>query len=250
MAEKHYVDKDVQSMLLPLNLMQTIALYPKYSIWNNVITPNSAISNVLSLCATMAATIVHIYEVFELCYDADVVFKYIVSSIQYFASFFDIFLTCIGFNFYYFICIFHSKNNVSFVLKFQKVHRFLTDSKRKRFIFWNWITMASLIIFDVAVLIYIHVKLHFPLYNLFCCLMSISFDVSMNYALRLMKLLSDKIEVWNMEAQNLRLLHHSNSDMHCQNMFKAYVQILECYNLFKCSFQQIVCITDVFFCIF
>ncbi|PZC77063.1 hypothetical protein B5X24_HaOG200712 [Helicoverpa armigera] len=236
-------------MLLPLNLMQTIALYPKYSISNNVITPNSAISNVLSLCATMAATVTHFYEGFKLCYDADVVFKYIASNIQYFASFFDIFLTCIGFIFYFFICIFHSKNNVLFVLTFQKIHRFLNDEKiSKRFICWNWITMAVVFIFDIVVLTYFNLRLHLPLYTFVCCLFAITFDVSIYYALRLMKLLSDTIKVWNMEAQNLVRLRHSNINQpNCQKMFKAYSQILECYNLFERSFQQIVCILMFYF---
>ncbi|PZC83178.1 hypothetical protein B5X24_HaOG200823 [Helicoverpa armigera] len=47
------VDKDVQAMLFPLNLMQNVLLCPKYRIKNNIISPNSVISNVISLIATI-----------------------------------------------------------------------------------------------------------------------------------------------------------------------------------------------------
>ncbi|XP_047035442.1 uncharacterized protein LOC124641416 [Helicoverpa zea] len=49
---KNILDKDVQLMLWPLNLMQYMMLCPKYQIKNNLITPNNLISNIISIIAT------------------------------------------------------------------------------------------------------------------------------------------------------------------------------------------------------
>lgn len=47
------VDKDIQSMLRPLNIVQTVCFCPKYRIKNNIIFPTSRLSNIMSIFGTV-----------------------------------------------------------------------------------------------------------------------------------------------------------------------------------------------------
>ncbi|PZC77062.1 hypothetical protein B5X24_HaOG200711 [Helicoverpa armigera] len=239
MIQKNYVDKDLQSMLLPLNLMQNIMFYPKYSIFNNCIVPNSVLSKVVALCSTMAFVLIHLYRSYNLYYN-QMIREFV--NILYITSYFDIILSCIGFAINFIVSIYQTENNVLFILKFQKVHRFLNDKNLfNRFVFMNWLILVLLFSFVIFIMSSFFLYMEVPLPDFFCGLAAFCFDINIIYALRLIKLLEDKVKLWNFEAQHLLQIYHSNIESHCQRMFEAYFNILECYNLYKYSFQLMVC---------
>ena len=62
---KNTVDKDVQAMLLPLNLMQYFSFCPKYRITNNVITSNGVISNFVFMTVTLIFILSFVFRTYK-----------------------------------------------------------------------------------------------------------------------------------------------------------------------------------------
>ncbi|KAF9410604.1 hypothetical protein HW555_010371, partial [Spodoptera exigua] len=73
----NFIDEEVQSMLLPLNIMQNILGYPKYRIRDNFIIPNSRLVYLVSLCVTLISVALLFYR--SLCYLKD---KVVLWNIQ------------------------------------------------------------------------------------------------------------------------------------------------------------------------
>ncbi|PZC77065.1 hypothetical protein B5X24_HaOG200715 [Helicoverpa armigera] len=244
-TNSNYIDKNLQTMLFPLNLMQNMMFFPKYSIYNNNIRSNSLLSNFVSLCTTIAVISLHLYRSYKL-YSDNIIREFI--NILYITSYFDIILTCIGFTINFIVSVYQSKNNVLFILKLQKVHTFLNGEQQfKRFMYRNWMFLVFEFLYFTFGLCFFCVKLNLPKYDYFCSLTALCFDVNLVYAIRMIKLLSDKVELWNIEAQKLLQLNYVDIESHCQKMFDAYVHILECYDLFQCSYQQLIMFNSVQF---
>ncbi|XP_075985620.1 uncharacterized protein LOC142982821 [Anticarsia gemmatalis] len=55
------IDQDVQTMLYPLNLMQTILFGSKYRIKDGFISPNSGLTNFILLCGNISFILAFLY---------------------------------------------------------------------------------------------------------------------------------------------------------------------------------------------
>lgn len=233
------VDKDLQSILRPLNLMLNILLYPKYCIKNNFIKPNSLLCTSVSFCTAVCISFVYVYR-WRQYYANDDIRKYF--NIIYTSSLIDIGFYSFGFTAKAFMNIYHAKYNIKFVLSLQKVHRFLNSTKQSRtFIIGNWLWLVF--IFSMyCVFIYIPITffLEIPIYSWITDMFLIYFDVNMIYTIRLIQLLKDKVKLWNEEIMSKVVSKNVSCKTFCRNMFDAYANILECYHIYEITSTRLV----------
>ena len=236
------VDKDLQSMLFPLNLMQYIMFCPKYRIKDNIITPNSLISNVISLIVT----IIFICAFIHCTYNMVAIAEQNIGSDRDFMSYFSFYncaFFCFGCTLNFLIGIFHTKTNIQFVLTYQEVHRFLNDKTSiVKFVVWNWIIVVGIVGFYAIIVTCFHTLMGTPFKSVYAAYIMMAFDFNMVYVIRVIQFLENKIVLWNIRNVNFQETEDMNEENNCTRMFQAYVQILECYDIYKESFQPFVSI--------
>ena len=232
------VDKDVQKMLSPLNLMQYTMFCPKYRIKNNFITPNSLISNFVSMIVTVAFIFLFIFGTYfvnvnkySLGYSTFIIISFNIACVFF----------CIGFILNLVIGITQTRNNVQFVLIFQKVHKLFNQDSVNHFIIWNLILGIVALGFYLIIFTCFFVQSGLPFYSVFYCYLAVVFDFNIIYAMRLIKLLENKMNQWNCFVTNFQKLDSHNFST---KEFKAFVDILTCYDLHKNSFQPLVSISS------
>ena len=237
----NFVDKDIQSMLFPFNLMQNMLFCPRYRIKDNFIYPNNFVSKSISLCVSILSIFLYCYQVYKLHINANI--RYYL-NISYIASYVDLFMYSIGFAMSYVFNVWQTKRNILLILRIQKVHRFLNEKPLfKRFIIYNWISVSvvfgSLIVRICCLLTNVNPSFTHCLnwISLFC------FDLNYICAIRLIKLLGNKVDLWINQTQHLQRLQRMNTseiETYCRKMFQAYVNILDCYKIYENSFQYTV----------
>lgn len=241
------VDKDVQSMLLPLNVMQNIMFCPKYRIKNDVIGPIGIIYSLVSLIGT-GFFIFGFFHRLSILYDDNVTRDNTthVHNTKYLIAFFDCGYYSFGLAMNFISGVIETKTYISLVLVFQNVHRFLNDTKiSKHFTFWSWISIIMAGGFFTALFISISIKLRLPYYYILSCYSMVSFDFNYMYAIRFLKLLEDKIILWNTRALNSQGRRIVDTE-EVKRLFDAYVNILECYGFYKVCFRKIVSTESLF----
>ena len=233
------IDKDVQSMLLPLDLLQIVQFCPKYCIKDNFISPNSRLSNFISLCATMFF-ILHLsyYVLYITIADAiatnQELFIFILLSSE-------LVFVCTGFIMTFFLKILRTSENITLVLKFQDIHRHLNNDKKfKRFIIVNWFAVVSLSMFSIGALTFCGIMVGISIGTVFTGVILLGFDANIFYCIRVIQLLKDKIDLWNLQVFQHKNMEDREIEEYCKVMFQAYVHILDCFDIYKGSFQQIV----------
>lgn len=229
------IDKDLQSMILPLNLMQMILMNPKYRIKNEMITPNNLFNKFVLLFGTITFIYAYVYRVIHETDENLKIYQFV--NFQHIATCYDLCYYCVGFVMNFLVNLLQTRKNVTLILTIQKVHRFLNDkTKFKSFINGNWIIVAIIFGFYVIFSIYNYIIYsEIPFYLFFTMFILVNFDANIVYAIRLIKLLEDKVVLLNDQVLN------SNSVELCnERLFQAYIQILKCYEIYKITFQQMV----------
>lgn len=232
------VDDDVQSILLPLNLMQYIMVCPKYRIKNDLIFPNSSIFYFVSLLVTLLYISLLWYRNSTMVFFEDFMGA---MNFTYFISFFDCVFYSVGFTINYAVNLIQTKKFIKFVLTFQKVHRFLHNEYfTKSFIIWNWIIVILSISGYITVFSYFCININAPFYAMLVTYFFIFFDFNIIYAIRILKLLEHKVVLWNIQATENLETEDINQENYMKKMFQTYVDILESYNLQQVCTQQFV----------
>ncbi|PZC73334.1 hypothetical protein B5X24_HaOG200858 [Helicoverpa armigera] len=234
------VDSDVQSMLLPLNLLQNVFFCPKYRIKNNYITPTNLMSNLISSIATLVFIIMYAYRNYLIG-----LFKTSQFSTAWkYSSYFNGFCYSLGFIMNLVIGIIQSQNSVQFVLTFQNVHRFLKNENGFRsFIIWNWVAVCLTLVYYVFFFIYQYTRGTIGKIHACVGFLLSSFDFNVVYATRLLRLLEYQLVLWNNRFFKLRETSDIRDKDIIQKLFNAYANILECYDIIKISFQHYVSFT-------
>ncbi|KAF9412171.1 hypothetical protein HW555_009244, partial [Spodoptera exigua] len=205
------VDKDVQSMLRPFTVMQYVMCCPRYRIKNNFITPNSTTIKCISMFVTLAFTWSIVHRTKTL-----LVIVFIIATIQ-------------------------TKRNIKFVLTFQKVHRFLNDKTSfNHFTTWNWIVVFGTLSANIIMNTFLFVQAGQSIVKVYSCYFLIFFDCNIIYFTRMIKVLEDKVFLWNSRTSNFHRTIHVHDEEFSKQMFQAYVHILESYNIHKASFSMFI----------
>ena len=232
------VDKDVTSMLLPLNLMQYIMFCPKYRIKNNCITPNGFISNVISIIVSLVFMLLYVrFTVYTLYYYQD---NFNVPIFVLISTWYDVFFHSLGFIMNCVIGIVQSKKSVKFVLTLQKVHRFLVnETSFKQFIVWNWIIVVVVLWGHLCIETCFGILTRLPIVTYYSCYIMVFFDFNIIYGIRVIKLLEDKVLLWSTKS--------GDENSKNEEVFQVYVDILDCYDIYKDCFQYFVSTFHFFF---
>uniref|UniRef100_A0A2H1W7R4 SFRICE008188.2 n=1 Tax=Spodoptera frugiperda TaxID=7108 RepID=A0A2H1W7R4_SPOFR len=230
----NFIDKDVQRILQFLNILQRATFCPKYSIKNNYIVPNSYISIIFSIIGMFLLSMLLISRSYYLISEH---FVLPVTSFITKGLYFDSIYYPFGFFINFLNGIIQSRNNINFVLTFQKVHRFLNTSP-KHFIIWNWLSAASIVGVFIFIQYMLFIMAGFDLFliNVVCALYV--FDVNLIYAFRTIRLLEIKLELW--KCKMLAGFEDVHRESECRKMFEVYADILQCYHVHKVCFQHYI----------
>lgn len=234
----NFVDKDVQSMFLPLNLMQMISFCPKYRIKNNLITTNNPLSKFIALCGTtlyISIFFCNLYYSYSIYSSVNYNNLKVAAKMANFCLFTLWFINnCIR-------SVFRAKENVLFILTFQNIHRFLnSENKFKLFVIGNWVIVAIFVIISMSSLIYVTALDLMPAFVIWGYFAFMIIDVHLICATRLIQLLKDKVDLWSVQALNYQITGDRDEKIHCEKLFDAYINILDCYDIYKISSQQLV----------
>ena len=229
-ALQNHIDIEIHRIFLPLDVMQMLVLRPKYHIRNNLINPNNYLNNFIVLVGTLMFLITYIWRIVEVFLD-DFMIRYSTVNFLLFGSLFDFIYRCIGFIMNMLIIFTQSKNSVTFVLYFQEVHRFLKDkSNIKAFILRSWIGVAFYLGYYVFIFVYLYVFFLKPPWRLIVyVLIAVTFDANLIYVIRLSKLLTDKVVLWNIQLFLIK--KNGCNKENIVKMISVYDKILKCYKI-------------------
>lgn len=237
---KHLVTVDVQAILRPLNLMQRILFCPKYTIRNNHISPNNFLTTLLSVLASLACMVTLGFLLFNLYFDEDTALysdKYLLVLFVFEITFYSV-----GFFLNTIATVTKTSDNIDFVLFIQELVILLKFSSEKYTIF-NWICVILVSVFFVTfpICCFMLYENKYVTYS-WCNLLLLNFDVNIIYAISSVNLLQRTSVSWN----NFVINSDGSRDQHmCRRLFKAYNQILKCYNICHHTFGVLVSISLV-----
>lgn len=221
----HIIDKEIQLAFRPINVMQNLLLNPRYQIKNNVILPNNHAHKSLIILMTLILAIMYTFR-----FERHFIFAQGVGFLA-FGTTFEYSFRSAGLLMNLLIHFKKTKRSVEFVLYFQEVHRFLKqNSVDEKILKQSWFGVACIFGIYCVILGVIVPLLIRPPWDMFInILVRLSLDINIIYALRLMKLLTDTVRLWN--AQLLIAQKVGCSRLHSASLFRAYVQILKCYEI-------------------
>ncbi|PZC77069.1 hypothetical protein B5X24_HaOG200719 [Helicoverpa armigera] len=225
------LDKDVQSIFFPLNLMQLVVLGQKCRIKNNRINPNHCFNKVILFCGMVTYLMTYMNRFLEIMLDEN--FRtYVKNPFLFLSTYFDHFFYMSGFILNFIISVTKTKDVVNLILTYQKVNRILKDeSSFKGTVTRSWIYVGAIFAFYLYTLFFSLLASFNVLFN---TVVVITLDANLIYTMVVIKLLTEKVKLWN-----ARIITDSEND--CNNkMFDVYVDLLKCYDLLKNVFQQSV----------
>ncbi|PZC79305.1 hypothetical protein B5X24_HaOG201002, partial [Helicoverpa armigera] len=233
------VEKDLQSVLRPLNLTLGIFICSKYSIRYNFITPNGIYYNICGFVCVVIYCSYSIYTTVSSSIEL-VQLKNNFNPRLHWSSIFEVFFNAFGLMLHYINNVKHRCNNTAIVLKIQfaiKVLEF-NSNELKSLKFFNWL---SIIILNGICLVSIAFFSYFFFENLrffgilsFYC--SVIFDVSLLYAACVIKLLRKLLAAWNDHVVRSKNILDSQRESYWNTMYDVYISILEAYMIVEKSF--------------
>lgn len=232
------IDKDLQKVLRPLNLVQTSLLCEKYTIRDNFITFNSYFYNFIAVLCTLLFRFVCLYLIimpFKIDDDAK---RFIYTS-----NICDYIFYSIGYLLNNFTNIIQSYNNILLVLKIQHVHRILKINGQdlKSLVICNWICVIFLYSFFIFNIIYIcEAYPYISIIGLIATFATIAFDMNIVYALLVMKLMNKTLYMWIENLQKSRYVEDTERESYWKIMFDVYLNMQEAYKIIENAFRPLV----------
>lgn len=235
----NFLDRRFQKMLFPFQFMKHMFFISSFSVSNNCIRAQSMSYYIVSLIGTLVFVIFHSLTYFNVEY-----FGYYSLFLKYFSKFNSLFLLT-SFITFYFINIVQSKDNVQLILKIQKAFKIINYKNYKIFTICNWITiLLQYVTFFVWASLLSNFRNAYFFYTL------IYFEVNVTYAICVISLIRDGMVTWISEVEyyaklSLELEEEIYSN-NLKNLFQAYIDLLEAFNIFQRIFQFFVSLLLLF----
>lgn len=238
------IEEELQSILRPFNLMQSLFICAKYSIRNNIITSNTNLYYFIRMLLTL------IYRGACLCQVIGMVGRlhnefWGINSLFFCVGYFINFIIyLIGDLVHGFFNILHSHYNILLVLKIQHVLRVLQikSDEIRSFIVYNWTYTFIFNLLSISyVICYCFTIAEISILEIITAYASIAYDINVIYALLLLKLLQKMLRVWIGKVQNSRNLEELQTEEYWNVMLDVYLHILDGYMIIQTTFQQMVC---------
>ena len=220
------LDKDVQRIVQPFNVILSVFLTSKYKIRKSYMTPCNKKYPILLFFTISFLNGLNIHYIFNK-YNRGIEHTIFVAlDIMYYLSYILLI-----------ICnIVHSRSNVFLILQIQDIHRSIDISKSiPSYIRWNWISLFT--VFSTIILRAIHlyvIQASMYLVEASRDLLVLQYDLNLVYGIRLTKLLTIYLKEWISNVKNER------NEEYYDNFFKTYHNILEAYKLFTKCFRILV----------
>lgn len=115
------------------------------------------------------------------------------------------------------------------------------DYKKRvqNFILWNWFSILSAVGINMfMLLLYYYFLNHLDSIEFFCDFVFITFDIHLVYAIRIIILLKEFLEIWSTDI--LSMSYDEENYEKCEIMFSVYKNILRAFNLYKTLYQVLV----------
>ena len=233
MFRNNKLDKDVQGIVQPFNIMFSLILSSKYKIRNGYITPCDKKYQILLFLIVFVFKVLSVYNMFN---DGDGETSEYYYNRAYLISFFS-FLFC--YLLIIFSNLFQSHSNISLILKIQEIHR-KSSLNARSFIITNWILFPCGLLYYLLPLIFCYtIRGHIYFADFSVDLQNFANNLNMVYNIRLMALLTMYLEEWVTNV--LRMNNEEENVENRQQMFVLYQNILEAYKLQTKIFQALVC---------
>ena len=241
------IEKDLQSVLRPLNLMQSLFLCAKYSIRDNIITCNTSVYNFSRVLCTV------IYRCFCLHFLIGMI-KFLHNKFWGAHSFLyclcftvDFFMYLVGDLMNCFSNIMQSDHNILLVLKIQHVLNVLQinkkDNELRNLIIYNWTYVIILNILSIGFVIcycFTMLKYFVSFFEITTAYASIAFDINIVYALALLKLTKYMLYVWIAQVQKSTNRLEFETAEYWDKMLEVYLHILDIYLIIEKTFRHMV----------
>lgn len=232
------LNKDVQKMFYPLDLMNKLFFSSRYDVRDNFVTPNGKIYHITKFSIAMSVLTFFLYQALNSNYkigagldDSAVIMVFVIFiTIVYYG----------GFTLLLFLNFKHANKNVFFILTIQMIYEEIDYKKRvQNFILWNWFSILSAVGINMfMLLLYYYFLNHLDSIEFFCDFVFITFDIHLVYAIRIIILLKEFLEIWSTDI--LSMSYDEENYEKCEIMFSVYKNILRAFNLYKTLYQVLV----------
>lgn len=233
---ENYVTDEVQTILFPFTIIQSILLVPKYRIKNNIITSNDVLLKIVILYGTAIYILVIAYQIIH--NSDDTVQEVTVTKVQNF----HVYINCI------FIitgvianCLnniwIQSKFNVMFVLKLQKILRFFNNVViYMKYVRRNRICIITIVCLYILFVIYNCLMYpNLPFHVILSSCIIIIFDIDMICAIIFIQLLNDMAVEWCRET-----VSYIENEKKLKPLFEIYIDLMKTYEMYKNNFHILV----------
>ncbi|PZC79316.1 hypothetical protein B5X24_HaOG201014, partial [Helicoverpa armigera] len=236
---RNKIEEDLESILKPLNIMQSLFICAKYSIRNRIITHNSKLYNALRVFCTCIYSCIYLYRMIS--QDHQTINKswrkfwfgmaWIAGFILYMVG--DLINTISN--------IKHSHKNILLVLKIQHVLSILriSGTDLRIFVCYSWASVIILNIFSISYVICYCFTTNIIIFEIISAYTSIAHDINIAYAIILMKLNEKMVRVFMEELESSKC-DDSKIEEYWNRMLNMYLNILEIYNIIWKTFQQML----------
>lgn len=234
------LDKFIQEVLLPLNLLQYLFLSPKFKIYRNFITFNNYYVYFLSFALLFAITIL-------------LLIRLITSNEKlvwfYYSRAFDFFFLptacCICF------CsnLLNTKRNVNIILNIQRVFNELHQKRRESKItkILVWVQVAACITFYARCAV---VVIETNISDTVTLLIIFYFDVQVLYATQIISFISSQVNMWLSEFYSIYEMEVNVVGKSIDIVGNKWGKLFSTYRRILSTFQQTKDSFDVFVSIF
>lgn len=236
------INRQLETILKPLNIMQNLILSQKYKIQDDVITPNSIFYRCLSLLSVFMTTSVCIYSI-RSSYTSKP--RGALSLIILISYMFSNFIDGVGYWLNFFTNVKNRQNNVFLFLKLQNAFKFFKiDGIYYAFV--NWTIVVAVIGFYIFFVWFFWLSIEgFDAADILVTGFFIIFDLNILYASRLLNLLSCCLEMWVKNVNSLGYSDEVDNETYWIRIFNVFLDVLDAYQLIQKTFQTLVSILKI-----
>lgn len=230
------LDKDIQNIIKPFNILLTIFNSSKFKIKDGYITECEKKFHIPLYFINLFMTICSMYSMVS---DTTVWPLAAISTVFVYFCLYFLQTTLLAV-----VNIFLSDVHISLIIKLQEVHRnfvFHTDLV-KNFIIWNWISLSALplLITFYTYIYFIATNITINMYDLNCVLVIIGYDLNFIYAIRIITMLTIYVRKWIDNTNVETVVNGVENKKYLKNMFQIYKNILDVYKTYQTSFEVVV----------
>ncbi|XP_026728058.1 uncharacterized protein LOC113494109 [Trichoplusia ni] len=231
------IDKDLQSILKPFNLMHVLFSCVQYEIRDDIVTTNHFCSGVVSFIVFLIITSIFAYSIFLNFRTSTVRNHSFIVKLGFFTK---PLCSAIGFMLNYFTSIRNRNDNVVFLSKLQTAFRLLKIDSRKQ-MKANWTIVVALNCFYIIYILYFHYGFSsFEWCTIFMVYFDILFDVNVIYASRLLDLLRCHFEVLIKKVKSSGYIGESDNEELWIGIFNAFEDSIDAYKLLNKTFEGLI----------